>query len=420
MAVAAPAGFGRDATWRIVGTEERSEVAKRAWAYVHASATDYHPSELLGNLLAVNPSDMDYLRALVQMRNAATIRFLQAVPQILERLAQTVEVDIEELLVPIGRVDWPSTVLGAVTKGHLASFIVRRSDPHRDLPENRLLRYLLNRLRDLSSLLTRGRTEGELSQGWLGDIDEMGKVAEGFAEHPLLQTVVPVASHAGLSACRNSRIPGYAYLADAYEVELRVGPEPTEHGIQELLATGVLIPQLEWRAYELLVLFRVLSELDASGFKAERTRLIGLGSGHVFKLRRGTDTIDLYYQQSPFKSLRYGTTLVGAGFDRAALRPDIVLIKRGLTASEVTLFEMKCSTDTSQVGEAIVQLFGYRYDLAGLPEGHLTSLVAVTPVGRPSTPSQWPEAAYGGDFQAWTTDHVHLAALVAKLASEPS
>jgi hypothetical protein len=406
LSIAASAAEG---TWKILGRNEVDEVAQRAWAYVSASSKDYRPSELVGSLLSASAEDVNYLRALVQVRHPATRRFLLAVPGILERLAQTTEVQIDESLAPIGAVDWPATVLGVVAKGHVSSFVIRHTDPHRDLPENRLLRCVLNRLKDAALVVTQGRSQSNLRQGWLHEVDALRGDAQRYADHPLLQAIVPKASHTGLAAARASRIPGYAYLAEAYDVELRVGPEPTEEGLHDLLSASVLLPEAESRAYELLVLFRMISQLEGIGYRLGRIGLIGLGDGHVFELDRNSEIIHVYYQQSPFESIRYRQSLVGAGFSPAGLRPDIVLVTEGFAQKQVLLFEMKCSNSTALVSEAIVQLFGYRYDLADLPVGDLTSLVAVTPVGRPSSPSTWPLPAYEGDFRIWTTDQDHLS-----------
>jgi hypothetical protein len=173
----------------------------------------------------VGPAGLGQYVALRYLLSDATQRLVSVVPGILRVLSRgphedpgdSGSHDVSDGRIPAGLIDWSGTVIRRMASGGQQSGVVmRRPEIQRDLPENRLLRFLL--------LEIERRARTALQSGAVPDAALRARLlrlatrAAALAGHPLLRTVPPGASRAGHRDAARSPLTEYRTVARAYEL----------------------------------------------------------------------------------------------------------------------------------------------------------------------------------------------------------
>jgi hypothetical protein len=357
------------------------EVAVRAIQNVGRASYQYSPLQVLSSLGSADRlphEELDYRAKLQFVLSDAVETLLRQVPQIINRLIQTTEAETVEGRIPIGVIDWPATWTRRLIAGRDPSvFVLRRSEIHRDVPENRLLKFVLSLLAEFADSLLR---EPHDSGGWATRVSWVRAHARRYATHPVLAPITASASRVGYLAARATRTPGYSDIAQLYAWYESVFERGDAQELLNLFRQFVLIPEEEERAFELLVLFRLVAYLEASGAVLGGIKLIGRGSGPCYVYRwRGRD-VSVFFQGAPEssqKSSMYRKYVFETGLGASVRRPDIVLqMHDGGHVRRTLVMEAKCTTDLRPVRDGVFQLLGYVQDFGFAKEVH-TSLLAV-------------------------------------------
>jgi hypothetical protein len=335
---------------------------------VAAHSVEYAPVSILARLSDLEdlPTDQLDFRATVQFLICDEAHaFLAAAKSLVNRLSQTTTVQIEEGRVPSGFVDWPATIQGRFARIHDPSVMVlRRSEVHRDLPENRLVKFLLEEMgRMAGDVILRGGTDGV----WRSRILSVMALAHSMLRSRAMLEIASSPSREGYRSALASRTRGYREAARAYGVYLDLFGRKNLARLIEMFRQRVLIPEAEDRAFELLVLFRALDHLERFGARRIAIRLIGLGSGPTFIFEcPHQQQLHIHFQNVPSSwgsTSLYREVLRGSGLEGSTRRPDIVIraIRNGLVVRTL-LLEMKCSADSDTIRDGAFQLLGYCAD----------------------------------------------------------
>lgn len=410
-ALAAP-GFA------LLNADELEEIAARTWQNVAAYSAQYTPLVMLASLVELQLLAEDQLeyRARLQLLLSNEVRtFLTVATNIIARLAQTTEVHVHEGRSPIGYVDWPTTMLNRLVSGRDPSiFVLRQSEIHRDLPENRLLKFLLLEVARLASDVLGSRRV----EGWRVTVESVRLAAEKLAHHPILAPVAASWNHRGYLAARASRTLGYREIAGLYELYDNLLRRGDQAKLLELFRQHVLVPRLEDRAFELLILFRLIEHLQAVGAQRKAIRLIGQGNGPVFIFSHGDYEIGVYFQGVPEALLQrslYRQFMTRAALSPGARRPDIpIRVSKAGVIHRITLIEAKCSVALDTIRDGGFQLLGYLADFKLYEEAE-TNLMLISYGGIVRYPG-WPTPISVAPFIGYTSDLANLGSALSSLA----
>lgn len=342
------------------------EIAARALQNVGRASVQYAPLKVLAALTTLDKlpqEDLDYRARLQFVLSHRVEDLLRETPQIIARLVQTTEAQVEEGRVPVGLIDWPSTWIHRLTAGgDPSSFVLRRSEIHRDLPENRLLKFMLGCVAEIADSLL----DQPDSSGWAERVGTIRARSRQFVAHPILVPVQSLASRAGYLAARASRVKGYGSVAASYAAYSAIFDDGDPDALDALLREFVLIPEEEDRAFELLVLFRLAAHLEDAGANLEGIRLIGRGSGPVYTYLWGQRRLSITFQGAPTiyqKRSLYRKFVDQIGLGASLRRPDILLqLLEGDQLVRNIVIEAKCTADQNTARDGVFQLLGYNQD----------------------------------------------------------
>lgn len=327
--------------------------------------------------------DVRHLAALVDLLSGQYGSFMGSVlPRLLDILAGEAR---HELTVVgpalIGNPRWDRTLIGRISgslrPGQYVSRTARRSY---ELPENLLLRWLVEDLRETVIALRR-RAKGNR----LHDVLETIAVrAEDAGGHHLFRTLTrPSRLEASMvSAARLRRRPEYTIAADLATRRMAFDGNSEEtrwHAVLMLLAVGWLEPVDIDDLFELYSLVMVLDVISQEiGFgDPDEFGLVMPGRKQVATFEKPIGTIKVYFNQSPFAAIgvrgRYRTIVDRhLGVSGAERRPDIIItLERPGEIQRTLLIEMKKTLDGVYLSDSVYKVFGYLHDFAACwPEGY--------------------------------------------------
>jgi hypothetical protein len=384
------------ASYQLLTPDDVNTIAERAWQNVATFSSEYSPLSILSSLvddLDLVPSDqLEHLAAIQYLLSSEFRSFACTSSRLASRLAQTTLTQEEVVRSAVGLVDWPRTTTGRMT-GALdpTSYRTRSSRVDLDVPENRLFHFMIvESLKLANDILSQGGPEG-WTQAVVEDTQRLARVAKS----PLIRTLPSEASRAGILAAISSRIPGYREVANAYALFDGLFRRGDRELLLNLFKQCILLPQAEERAFELLVLFRLVDYLEEAGGQLKSIRLIGRGDGPTYTYQIGDRRFCIHFQNVPRDLLNDSVYLRFAsacGFKATARRPDVVL--RVIENSQVRrtiIFEAKCSRSADVLRDGLFQLLSYAtdYQLVSKPN---TTLVLVAHGGVPRR-ERWPKPA---------------------------
>jgi hypothetical protein len=306
-------------------------------------------------------------------------------------------VRVEEVVGPAlrGNPRWDRTILGRMNYSlPVGKYFTRTAHRSFDLPENLLLRWLVdhlaNTIRDISRRtgldalhpqlrLIASRCEEALRHHWMSDV-------------PGTALLTPQM----VTAAERNRRPEYRRAASLARTRNGLSSRDRDfrwHAILMLLAVGWLEPICDDDLFELYVLVLVLDVLSddlALGNPVEYGLLLR-ERRYVAAFESVNGTIRVFFDQSPATALgipgRY-TAVHDAhlGILGAERRPDILVefdpIDRTMEAVR-TIIEVKKTTDGRYLNDSVYKAFGYLYDFQDLwsATGPIPKIILVVPEG---------------------------------------
>lgn len=322
-----------------------------------------------------------------------------------------------------GPIDWSATITARAMSGwNSAMFVVRPAQRIFDTPENRALKWLLERLDVELGRITPAESDekaGVHDHSWFMQIAANRARIQAARRHHWLREIPPQRPDPlalrRLSAARTAfykhRIP------DVLELLRRlVDNEPTKEDITDLLCRRYFEPARNWQLYELLVALRLARAIAQKAAGKRKARLL-IGTGRTpfarYVMPDG-DEVRLWYQCWPSDA---GHSLHNDAREHYSIggdssRPDLVVERRrGGTTVDAVLLELKASRNDATLSGGLLQLLGYLKDraerFARRPSAWLVPL-----------PSTMRSQADAEDRELWVVSSDDIAAAaVARLTS---
>jgi hypothetical protein len=258
-----------------------------------------------------------------------------------------------------GRVDWAATVQERLSRGGDATvFVISRADRHADVPENRVLAYVLRRMSEAGQAL-----------GSHSEIATRGLEAERLLSNAALASVHIPSQLSGMDrqSLRMSRLPEFReQVAETLAFHDSLFADDLV-GLRAALGERIWLPPEADKIFELWVMFVIVESLERDGWRVASLRLIGVsvGSAPTFVLRHGPREIRIAYQAIPsalLQTSRYKRILDAYDIDGSARRPDILLSAPGYGRALHLVVEAKLTEDRDYIVESIYKVLGYLAD----------------------------------------------------------
>jgi hypothetical protein len=272
-----------------------------------------------------------------------------------------------------GKIHWPETILGrysgTVPRG---TYVTAPVEKIADIPENRLLKYLLQRIVHFcDTLFSVTSAESAPEQ-----VIAVRSAAFEALKNPYLSSVSnvrSVTSHMVQRALR-SRHPVYGAVARHWSSMRNAVELGRWAAVVELLQEGWVAPVAPEDLFELYTLVIVLESLeyDMNLGAPKIYGLIRAGRGAVAKFNHVDGTVLVYFNQRPssFVEIRSKyTALIKAhsGVSGSERRPDITIRTTGVCVKTV-IIEAKHTSDPRYISDSVYKVYGYLHDFSELWE----------------------------------------------------
>jgi hypothetical protein len=340
-----------------------AEVRERIWTHLTPTAVEHELLLEAGRLLQLSDQDILSLARVQFMISPEVGTMLSDLPRLLRRLATTTLLEEERSPERVqGPIQWPATFAARLTTGQPHLYVTAPARRAYQTPENELLAFTLNQIMSVGARI--GWSE---SSGLGATISGRVGQAQRWHSHRALSTIDPVRpSSRSLSRIRlgrNSR--RYGSVIEAFDLWQRLLGRLDINSIRDLIENRALVTADEPTLFEILCTFRVLDTLTGLGWSGDRLRVFR--GGLTQRLRRGTETLTVWYQEVP-PALSAGSRYTQIQADHhfpslGSLLPDMVL--RRVNGSEQTwlLIEDKLGekrTVGSSARAALLDLLAYR------------------------------------------------------------
>lgn len=277
-----------------------------------------------------------------------------------------------------GRVQWQKTFKERMVKGNDPSlFIIDRRSIEFDLPENRLLLFMIKEIESLTIVYGQIK-EGSLSSifdeefleksSWIEYLQGMYNSTVKLLKNPYMKSIGHLMdlNEQLLVSVQKTRGAWFSKLAEVSfdfhlckKDPLRYLSRKSPHKVLEPLNRNTL--------YELAVLFKTMEILHENGWHENQVGLIGGLSRVVSEFSRDNSTLSIYYQGLPklfSSSSRYKDIMRNYGLSNKMRRPDIVIEIRDSDFIEKKYFiiEVKRSEKREYLVDGVYKLLGYFKD----------------------------------------------------------
>jgi hypothetical protein len=275
-----------------------------------------------------------------------------------------------------GPVDWAATVARrSLEAGNPSRYVVRSARRAFDLPENRTLAWLLDRLRSATRLALRESVAPDSvaanakASTWSERIRQLSAEVAAARRVEWLQGIEP--EQPGPRTLRRLQAARSSFYARTVATAARAVlalEDPSDQVLADVLCRRYFEPAPTWLIFEVFVALRLAREFAKASGKPRKSRLL-VGAGRApfarYAYPDGSE-VSLIYQAWPAAP---GRSLLWETGERHALkpslsRPDIFIVRSGPNPDAAVL-ELKASYATGYLGKGLSQLLGY---LADRPE----------------------------------------------------
>ena len=327
-----------------------------------------------------SPQDVQVLADIIDLLRPEYIEFIETdLARVLDHLSNEM-VHVEEIVGPAlrGNPRWDRTILGRLSGAlPIGKYITRTAHRSFDLPENLLLRWLVEHL--TATIKDIGRRTGP--EGLHPRLRLMTARCEEALRHHWMSDVprTSILTPQMLTSAGRHRRGEYRKAAELARTRNSLSsrdPDQRWHAILMLLAVGWLEPIGDddlFELYSLVLVLDVLSDELGLGSPVEYGLLLR-ERRHVALFETVSGVVRVFFDQSPAAALgiQGHYTLVRDahhGITGAERRPDILVTFDPLDKAsppQRIMVEIKRSTDGRYLSDSIYKAFGYLYDFQAL------------------------------------------------------
>ncbi|HVH73291.1 MAG TPA: hypothetical protein VM755_00090 [Stellaceae bacterium] len=324
--------------------------------------------------------DVQVLADVIDLLRAEYLDFIDTdLARVLDHLSNEM-IHVEEIIGPAlrGNPRWDRTILGRLS-GALApgKYVTRTAHRSFDLPENLLLRWLVEHL--TATIRDIGRRTGP--EGLHPQLRAIAARSEEALRHHWMSDVprTTVLAPQMLTSAERHRRGEYRRAAELARTRNSLGsrdPDQRWHAILMLLAVGWLEPISDddlFELYSLVLVLDVLSNELGLGSPVEYGLLLR-DRRHVALFETENGVVRVFFDQSPAVALGIQGQYTAirdthSGITGAERRPDILVTfdpAEKASPPQRLIVEVKKSTDGRYLSDSIYKAFGYLYDFQAL------------------------------------------------------
>lgn len=350
------------------------KVSTNLWRYIQKNAAAAEAEDLCAEITNLSKRDLKLLTAVHFLLEPEVEYFVsKSAPKILNNLSKssTRERTICRGAVR-GRIDTAETLrIQTASGGDPSLFVTWNRSTNFDLPENRLLKYILIKTAELSRGVAGEPVESQdispkVFRKWSEHVQRVGGTASRLLKNVYLKQTTNLyeLSHEVVERAEKARQCWYKDLASVSKLYIHAFHSNSAY-LRKVLRKRYFEP-LDWDVlYELYVLLEVFKAAESCGWTAVRTSLIGGTSRTAAVYKRGKVKLNVYYQHLPedmARVSRYGSIMEEYGFGLSLRRPDIILERVKGEEKQYCIVEVKRSTDKNYLIEGVYKLMGYLKD----------------------------------------------------------
>lgn len=350
--------------------------SKDLWRFIQNNAAERSAEDLFLELTKLSYEDIQKLARIHFLLSNEVQHLVNVVaPSILNRLSKT---SINEMHMERGRVNghirWDKTYCArAVNGGDPSLFVYSQRSPIFDLPENKVLLYLLYHISresqkivdfDLEQNIFEIEEENKLK--WTNKIETTSYKISKLLKNPYLKKIgiVHGLTEKLISSAQKARGQWYSELSDTAELYYKFENYTLQY-LKIKIHDKILQPLNRDTLYEISVLFKTINTFKNSGWNEKKAGLIGGGHNIVSILEKNGTNIKIYYQGIPesFKNeSKYGELMKNYGLSSRLRRPDIVVESSSVEKKRYFIIEVKRSSRREYLVDGAYKILGYLKD----------------------------------------------------------
>ncbi|WCN39171.1 hypothetical protein [Aneurinibacillus uraniidurans] len=299
----------------------------------------------------------------------------ETAPAVLNRLSKVSVREVHTKRGEIrGQIQWGRTYTARYFNGLDPSlFVYSQRSSVFDLPENRVLLFLLKQIYAISQSISDAEIEEEQlnfsdqkKQKWSYTASLLTKKCSELLRNPYIRKIGELHDLSERLIESTERVRGamYSELALAAKNFYQYKKHPASF-LKEKLSNQILEPLDRNTLYEIAVLFSVINSARNAGWTERKVSLIGSGSNIVSVLKKDGVTLKIYYQGVPkafTRASKYSELMRKYGLSDKLRRPDIILEWEKDQIKKYCIIEVKRSKSRQYLVDGAYKLFGYLKD----------------------------------------------------------
>lgn len=277
-----------------------------------------------------------------------------------------------------GRIDWGLTLKERYSHGFNdpSLFICKPASKMYDLPENQLLKFILNKIIksgdniEFLPILTEDTLDESEVNNYVDIIQARRSAVRNILKHVQFRniTLPPFVQPKTLQRTKNHRNRNYQPVVKCYELYENIFIINSPDALQKLIEKQLLEPLNNDKLYELYILFKILEKLEQKGGKIS----IGLlkpgqkPTPYAAQYQDENETINIYYQKMPGRCWKYSKYKeifkLYKGVQVNSRRPDIILEFIKNNNYSYSLIEVKRTQNRDYIVDSVYKVIGYLSD----------------------------------------------------------
>ena len=287
-----------------------NKVKDYLWFYIQPNAAITDIKNTVRNLTMLERREIDYLSTVHFLLSNQIRDFVIIVRRILRRLSHSThkEVVVNKGCVK-GKIDWNLTLKERCAQGYDQTiFVCRPPSRMYNLPENRLLKFVLTQIRrlieetaNLPAIEEKNIRLEELKsedgkEKWADRLSWLKYHVNNALKNIHLREVelISQTNERMIKRARTARNKDYEFVVDSYYLHRQLIQELDEMKLREIVEKRILEPMERDTLYELFVLFQTMNALGTP----VKINLIRPGAEEIGTFSVGEETVRVYFQKA--------------------------------------------------------------------------------------------------------------------------
>ena len=340
------------------------------------------PIEGIISLMGVDEREVELLKRIHFLLSEEVNDLIYSLDSILRNLSHSTRVDIFESKGVIkGRIDWNLTYKRRYQQGFddPSQFICRSSSKMYNLPENQLLKFILNEVEKISheekifhKILQKDVVKN--NEKWENQLNKRFKKVKNALEKNVYLKHITLPKNINsktLLRTYNHRNKHYQHVAKCYKLYEDIFLADNRAVLKELIEKQLLRPSEPEKMFELFVLFNIMDSLDDKNLKIRIIKPKNYDEYHfVASYNEQNKNIYIYYQRltDDFDDAsQYKNIFKYYELRKSLRRPDImIMVESPDEEPEFYIVEVKLTNNDSYIADSIYKVLGYIYDFENI------------------------------------------------------